>query len=612
MSFHEPMKHVRLCPEVRQQLDAEENDRGLQRRAWTPMVSPPRRWSSPIGGGYLSINVPLFMRRHREMKTLMKLVRDGLDLSRVCAALNRLQETPWRINKAVLEVAKEEFAARRSNGRLLPEEPAWRQDDEGDDESHVDRMKKLGKRDQFRRTVEQAAELGDEPEIYFPWRLDTRGRMYPLPEPLSPQGSNLAKALLLFAESAPLASLAALEALLRHGANVFGQGKDRLTAAEQVAFMSGAEMIRRVRVIAEDAVANIDEWSSASKPWLFLAFAIEYARYLDHVESGRDPLAFASALPVSIDATCSAFQHVAMLTRDEKLAALVNLIGTDRNDLYTKVADELKHIAAASTNPLLHRWLESGLIGREAAKKPSMTALYGSQQHGLRRTVKEFLLDQLEAATDQGRLFPFHRDEFDLAADALVAAHRRALARVAPGAAEYLKLARRMGRKVAAAGVDPLWHLPTGFVAIQSYREPFGFRIHTRLFGKSYYTNAVVDGPAIDEEKNARSFAANLIHSLDAEHLRLTFELLPSIPLASVHDCLQVRATDAPKAREALVDALRDLHRENRLRQVWEQLRLHSWRDHFSELIGDGNMPPWSLLRGQLDLDDITGEYAFC
>ncbi len=608
MAFTEPMKHVRLLESIRQQLDADENELGQTRRAWTAMVVPPKPWSSPIGGGYLSMSVPLLMRRHRELKALLKLVDGGLDLGRVYNALNRLQATPWRINRAVLSTAQAETVRGLSNGRLLPDDvDGW--DDEGADDRE-ERLTARSRRQQFTQTVEQAADLVDEPSIYFPWRLDTRGRMYPLSEPLSPQGSNLAKALLVFAEPAALGTEAAVEALLCHGANVFGHGKDRLARPDQLAYMRSEEMTARVRSIAANPEASIDGWSNASKPWLFLAFALEYARLLVHVDQGKNPLTFESALPVSIDATCSAFQHVALLTRDEKLAELVNLVGDARNDLYMRVAEAMVDIASTSPDPMLQAWSASGLIGRDLAKKPSMTALYGSRQYGLVRTVKSFLAER-RAVSDDPASFPFDPSEDAAAARELVTAHRQALSRVAPGALQYLKLARNMGRRVAAAGADPLWHLPTGFVAIQSYREPSPFRIHTRLFGKSYWTNAVVDGPTLDVGKNARSFAANFIHSLDAEHLRLTFELLPFVPLASVHDCLQVRAADAQIARSALLAGMRELHRDNRLRQAWEQFRLISWRGSRSKMEGDGNMSPWSIRMGSLQIDDVNGEYAF-
>ena len=44
-------------------------------------------------------------------------------------------------------------------------------------------------------------------------------------------------------------------------------------------------------------------------------------------------------LPVSIDATTSMLQHMALLLRDERLACLSNLWPGERQDFYTRVAE---------------------------------------------------------------------------------------------------------------------------------------------------------------------------------------------------------------------------------------------------------------------------------
>ena len=50
-----------------------------------------------------------------------------------------------------------------------------------------------------------------------------------------------------------------------------------------------------------------------------------------------------SGLPVHLDASCNGFQHIAALTRNEKLAKSVNLLNHEngqKGDLYQEVATE--------------------------------------------------------------------------------------------------------------------------------------------------------------------------------------------------------------------------------------------------------------------------------
>jgi DNA-directed RNA polymerase len=69
----------------------------------------------------------------------------------------------------------------------------------------------------------------DAPAIYFPHSMDWRGRLYPVPAILNPQGSDVAKGLLHFAEGKPLTERGA-RWLKIHTANLFGVDKVSLDA----------------------------------------------------------------------------------------------------------------------------------------------------------------------------------------------------------------------------------------------------------------------------------------------------------------------------------------------------------------------------------------------
>lgn len=104
---------------------------------------------------------------------------------------------------------------------------------------------------------------------------------------------------------------------------------------------------------------------------------------MDLVEQAEDPALFYAGVtaynkhklkksigyPVSLDATCSGMQWLAIMTGDKRAAELCNVIGNQRNDAYTFI---------------YHRMVESlgeeAPIKREDTKRAIMTSLYASER----------------------------------------------------------------------------------------------------------------------------------------------------------------------------------------------------------------------------------------
>ncbi len=103
--------------------------------------------------------------------------------------------------------------------------------------------------------------------------------------------------------------------------------------------MESDEIVTRVMRIAEFPTRDTPLWTRAGDPWSFLAFALEYGRYLDETGYSRARreaanLSFETGLPISMDASTSGYQHMALALRDRHDAAATNLLPGPRRDLY--------------------------------------------------------------------------------------------------------------------------------------------------------------------------------------------------------------------------------------------------------------------------------------
>ena len=186
---------------------------------------------------------------------------------------------------------------------------------------------------------------GDEHRsFYLPWKADYRGRIYAETPWFTPQGGDLQRAMLEFAEGDVLSD-AGLRALRRHGGNLVDKKAllaDLGSVASSVPTLFEREQWvtthhEQILASASDPLGNPFWREHSSKPWQFLAFCFAY---VDATQGHR------CHLPVQIDGTCNGLQHIAALTGNSKLAKEVNVFAnTDANgevepaDIYTRIAE---------------------------------------------------------------------------------------------------------------------------------------------------------------------------------------------------------------------------------------------------------------------------------
>lgn len=318
--------------------------------AYSPCVVPPRDWVSPTEGGYyteqVSSTLPLVkLRNKRHMRKLTK-----RQMPEVYIAVNALQAVRWKISERVLATANElvalglpyalpsrnpsdwrerhpcpvpeyleELRGAELKAALNPEQ--WEQFQEWKQiarQSYEEEQERVASVREVVSTLGQANEYLKYPALHFVYTLDFRGRVYCQSSRVSPQGGDLQKALLTFADGMALG--AGGEYWFKvHGANEWGWDKKPMD--ERVSLVSTDEFKQMCIDIAQDPI-TFNEWVNADKPWQFLNWCFEYAQLL---QSDGAPEDFVSYIPCAMDGSCSGIQHYSAMLRDRVGGSAVNL-----------------------------------------------------------------------------------------------------------------------------------------------------------------------------------------------------------------------------------------------------------------------------------------------
>ncbi|MCA2979338.1 MAG: hypothetical protein INH37_13705 [Myxococcaceae bacterium] len=551
-----------------------------------PTIIPPKPWTSPLGGGYYRKvgRRPLSLVKVRNRNIIEEM--RNMDMTEVYEAVNHVQNTPWAINKNILNTIDRLLTGRRNPNNVLPraEEdplPAKPHDIDTNPEAEK-RWKKMAaltyeanaKRDshllQFGQILTLAQKFANEPRIYFPHQMDFRGRLYPTTV-LSPQGNDLTKALLTFADGKPINDSVALGWLMIHGANSWGA--DKLPLEERVGWAEANEA--NILASAADPVEN-QWWSEADAPWQFLAFCFEYAAFKVH------GWGYVSTLPVSVDGSCNGLQHFSAMLRDEIGGRAVNLIPSDKpEDIYRRVAEEvtaeLRLLACngGTDAEMAKRCLALG-IDRSITKRSVMIVPYSGTQYAMREYIERALREKVlglgvsETQLEHDDRNPLRSTDADgVPSSGIFAASLflskivwDAIGRVVVAARQAMGWLKKVAQVAAAQGLPITWITPDGFPVWQAYRVSEEQRVRTQLYG-GIRLMLRVDTGEIDKKKQASSVAPNFVHSLDAAALRRYVVIAHDNGIrhfALVHDSYGTVAADAEMMGRCLREAFIDLY----------------------------------------------------
>ena len=625
-----------------------------------PTIIPPRHWSSPYDGGYygasclqtqlIRLNVLGGTEAVKTYTSKLAMV----DLGNIYAALNAMQDTPFKINKDILHTLKEIYASGGVLGgvpRTEPFEKLPRLPEDATKEDIKEHKKKavgIYKQEEARKSkalrclvaIKTAERFAEYDSIYFPWNVDYRGRCYPIPTALSPQGDDIQKSLLLFAKGTPLASNEDTKWLKIHGANL--SGNDKISFKERIAWVEAHET--DIVNSAEDPL-GYRWWYEVSKgdyPMEFLAFCFEYRKLLTYIEKYGNAKGFVSNLPLAFDGTCSGLQHFSALLRDEVGGQAVNLIPSDTvQDIYSIVANKVNKLLlkdalegtedSFKTNKdgefmldkegkpqvkygdktLAQNWVNFNRIKfgqdgitRKVCKRSVMTLAYGSKQYGFKENlladiIHPYVLDHPE---DNPFLSP------NQAAIYMAKLIWDSVKTTVIKAVEGMEWLQKVADLICHDNHVVTWNTPNGFPVQQNYMKMKQETIQLR-FNKArvrFYNQRETDD--VDNRAQRNGIAPNFIHSMDACHLQRVVNAMKQLGddnFMMIHDSF---GTDCGHA-----GLLYKVIRQEFVNLYKDQNHLENFLESVKYLIGDDKLSkvPKIPAFGNLDLD-LVKQSDFC
>ncbi|GGX90970.1 DNA-directed RNA polymerase [Litchfieldella qijiaojingensis] len=612
---------IEATPEAMDWINEENNRCELLSPVYLPTIIPPKPWTTPHDGGYWTTRV----RKLKFIKTYNRAYLDELnemDITPVYDAVNAMQSTAWAINPKMLDVVRTLWNNGSTLGGIpaaddydLPPKPGFLDDenytkDQWTDEEmdqfkawkaaatdiHTANAQLKSLRLQLVKILTVAEQFSDEDRVYFPHQLDFRGRAYAVPMFLNPQGSDLAKGLLEFADGVPINDEEARAWLAVHGANVYGYDKDSLEG--RVEWVEENE--QEILASANDPFNN-RMWADADDPFQFLAFCFEWQGLKE------EGFGYVSTLPVQMDGSCNGLQNFSAALRDPVGGSAVNLTPQELPaDIYQRVADIVeeqvkKDVHSDDEKTALNAagWLSMG-INRKTCKRPVMTLAYGAKEFGFKNQVFEDTVKpaKLELGTD----FPW-KDGGWGAAEYMGKLIWQSVAQVVVAAREAMDWFQKAARASSKEGLPVRWTTPDGLPVLQAYPKLSTKRIRMTFGGQSLRLSVAKDtgqAPELDRSKQANGISPNWVHSMDASHMRQTVRSCWKEGVrafALVHDSYGTHAGNAW--------ALADILREAFIEMYTERDVLADFKSELEDqLPEDSKLAPLPS-KGSLDLEQV-------
>ena len=621
-----------------------------------PTIIPPKPWTTPWNGGYYGDiakysqmvrvdfkNGNIFLNEYQK-----KL--NQLDMSFFYDVLNSIQSTSYKVNKQILEAA---LKIAQGNGGLgdipdtqpMPPMPMLQEPytkKELKDHKYKMMLRYKAERTKESRllriqtTLAAAIKFADYDKIYFPCNFDYRGRIYPLPTEISPQGDDLQKALLLFADPEPIKDAECLKWFYITGANFFGVDKVSFDERKAWVKLHHGDILKA----ATDPLENT-WWSDADDSFLFLSWCFEYSKLMDYMQAHGDAVGFTTGIPVSFDGTCSGLQHFSALLCDEIGGSAVNLVPSESvSDIYQIVADKINPILKqdaitgtedkvkkdkkgnvvkdAEGNTLVNygtkematEWLVfckekygSDGITRKVCKRSVMTLAYGSKKYGFTENLSHDIIMPYVQTHYQNPIFVAKKQAARYQATLIWDAVKTTVVKAVEGMEWLQEIAKLItdGENVVQ------WSTPNG-LPIQQNKFIDNIKTFQMRFSGVSRRVYVHDTPTeIDKLRQRQAISPNFIHSMDACHMQRVCKRMidnNNHCFWMVHDSF---GTDLAHAGQLFT-----MIREELVKMYDDHNYLQEFIDDVSYLLPEGSNIPTIPSKGNLDIKSIKdSKYCF-
>lgn len=538
-----------------------------------PCIIPPDDWINIYEGGYYT---PQLRKRTPMVKTRSKVHKamfDG-DISHITDTINTIQNVPWKVNSKVFDVFHAAWEQSlpvglpQSEPYIIPDSPVkGKKKAEFTDKDkeifndwkaearlvHTMERDRVSKCFQVIRVLRLATEFKEYDRFWFVHQCDFRGRIYSTVSGMSPQGPDFSKGVLQFANGKPLTEKGAYW-LAVHGANCFGE--DKISYDDRHKWvLTNEEFIVRT---ANDPLSNTDFWGTSDKPWQFLAFCFEWARY---IEEGASMISY---LPIGLDGSCNGLQNFSAMLLDNVGGTATNLVPQDTpSDIYSQVAEVCTNKLRTLNTDMANHWLAfahsqpRGLLPRGLAKRPVMTLPYGSTMQSCREYIYKYMV---EDAPNSFR----KEDRFKMSVY-LAPVLWASIADVVIAARQAMDWLQRSAVRIAKTNNHIVWWTPIGFPVVQDRKRVKTRQVYTELAGK-FRISVGTQSDRMDVMRNKLAISPNFVHSMDACHLMLTCMKAHEYGVtdfAFIHDDYGTHASDTDTLHQAIREAFVELYSDN-------------------------------------------------
>tara|TARA_R110002167_G_scaffold261773_2_gene468362 strand:+ start:341 stop:2374 length:2034 start_codon:yes stop_codon:yes gene_type:complete len=386
----------------------------------------------------------------------------------------------------------------------------------------LDNLSEYGVTEEDARIYRAVAKLASD-ECHFPITMDKRGRMYYRGGLVTPQGTDFCKAAFQFKDAVALGETG-FDAIAIHTANVCGMDKE--TMDDRISWTM-ANIDSGTFAAITDFEDVMQTFPNADTFQATVAI-LEINRIL---ALDTDPALVTSTLVCHQDGTCNGLQHMAAITGSRETAESVNCVASTwsdtPSDIYGVIATVAAEMAAGDVSALIAKY------GRDMAKNPVMIVGYGAGEETVIANTAKFISKKGENVE---------------LAEAVGKAYMAALEVKAAAVKSFTSaITRRMDMAMQAGLTSAQWTTADGFVCDIEYTSIEDSRIRAGAF------NAVKAGAVgrLDEVKTRGAMAPNLIHSVDAAHLRMVVNNVDH-ELVTVHDSIGSHAGNFFKTASAI------------------------------------------------------------